>query len=246
MYKFDGIQPEGIWLLQQNRFENSKEFYEEHKDDIKNLVMNPAKQLASIIGEDMYKYDSFMELEPNKMVSRIRRDTRFSKDKSLYRENVWIMFMRNKKIDTFVPCFWFEIFPHCYVCGVTGFDSNARILEIYRQKITENPVAFQKAVKSCLNVGYVSAGQKYKKIKDGTLNLPEGIREYYNMKNVSFRRIFSNVNDLKDKAFIDELKKTYKQMNAYYQFLLEVYDTYKLERGAFSYEQRKTQEVNIK
>ena len=66
------------------------------------------------------------------------------------------------------------------------------------------------------------------------------------MKNVSFRRIFSNVNDLKDKAFIDELKKTYKQMNAYYQFLLEVYDTYKLERGAFSYEQRKTQEVNIK
>ena len=67
MYKFDGIKTEGMWLLAQNRFENNKAFYEEHKEEIKKLVINPAKQLASIIAEDMYKYDPFMELNPSKM-----------------------------------------------------------------------------------------------------------------------------------------------------------------------------------
>lgn len=246
MYEYEGIHPEGIWLLQQNKFENSKEFYEEHKSEIKTLVMNPVKQLASIIGEDMYRYDPFMELDVNKMVSRIRRDTRFSKDKSLYRENVWIMFMRNKKIDSYVPCFWFEFFPEYYVCGVTGFDSNARIHEIYRQKIAENPSRFKRVVKSCLDAGCVPGGHKYKKPQDGTLNLPKDIREYYNMKNVSFRKVFFDINDLKNDVFIDELKNVYKHMNPYYQFLLDVYETYKLERSAFSYEERKTQEVDIK
>ena len=32
---YNGITPEAMWLLAQNKFENSKPFYEEHKEEIK-------------------------------------------------------------------------------------------------------------------------------------------------------------------------------------------------------------------
>lgn len=238
MYKFDGIKTEGIWLLAQNRFENNKQFYEEHKEEIKKLVINPAKQLATIIAEDMYKYDSFMELNPSKMVSRVRRDTRFSKDKSMYRENMWIMFMRSKKIDPFVPCFWFEFFQDQYTCGVGAFQTNARVNEIYRQKILDNSSEFRKAVKSCLSEGCQLGGISYKKPNKLTDTLPKDIQNIYNMKNVSFRKTFSDMSRLEKEETIDELRYIYSKMNPFYQFLLKVYQQYKLERSEYYCEQR--------
>lgn len=239
MKNFDGISAEGIFLLARNKFENNKEFYDQNKAAIKKLVIDPTKQLASIIGEDMFKYDPQMELDPNKMVSRIRRDTRFSKNKDLYRDNVWIMFMRNKNIDQFVPCFWFEFFQDRYNCGVTFFDSNARVFEIYRQMILEYPSVFRRAVKSCLSAGCIVSGNPYKKPREKTDEVPADLRKYYNTKNLTFMKTCFDISDLKDDSFIDGLKLTYKKMNMYYQFLLKVYETYKLERSEFSHEQRK-------
>lgn len=239
MYDFEGIKSEGIFLLAQNRFENNKDYYEQNKERIKKLVMIPVKQIAAIIGEDMFKYDPQMELDPNKMVSRIRRDTRFSKNKDLYRENVWIMFMRNKKIDTFVPCFWFEFYQDHFNCGVTFFDSNARVYEIYRQMIRENPSAFRKAVKSCLSAGCILSGHSYKKPKEFTQDIPKDLRDYYNMKNLTFMKTYWDISMLESDSVIDELKGVYEKMNPYYQFLLKVYEIYKLERSEISYEQRK-------
>lgn len=228
MYNFDGIKTDGIFLLAQNKFENNKAFYEQNKEQIKKLVMNPAKQLASIIGEDMFRYDPKMELDPNKMVSRIRRDTRFSKNKDLYRENVWIMFMRNKKIDTFVPCFWFEFYQDHYNCGVTFFDSNAGVFEKYRQLIHDYPRVFRNAVKSCISAGCNISGHSYKKPRENTDEIPKDLQGFYNMKNLTFMKSYWNISDLENEEFIDELKNTYKKMNPYYQFLLKVYEEYKL------------------
>ena len=230
MYKFDGIKPDGIFLLARNKFENSKEFYDLHKPEIKKLVMDPVKQLAAVIGEDMFKYDPKMELDPNKMVSRIRRDTRYSKNKDLYRDNVWIMFMRNKKFDAFVPCFWFEFYQDRFNCGVTFFDSDARVFEIYRQMIIEYPSVFRRTVKSCLSAGCAVMGHSYKKERENTDKVPKDIRSYYNMKNLTFMKTDFDISKLENETVIDQLKDTYAKLNPYYQFLLKVYELYRQEK----------------
>ena len=38
---FTGFSAAGVDLLQLNRLQNSKEFYEAHKDEIKQLVITP-------------------------------------------------------------------------------------------------------------------------------------------------------------------------------------------------------------
>ena len=94
--KYEGISRETLFLLADNRFRNSKEFYDEHKEELKSGITVPMRQIAGIISSEFAKLDPLMVTNPVKMVSRIRRDTRYTKDQSLYRENMWIMFMRDK------------------------------------------------------------------------------------------------------------------------------------------------------
>lgn len=83
--------------MQLNRFNDSKAFYEENKEKIKANMTVPMRQIAASLSDMMLDIDPFMNTIPTKMVSRVRRDTRYTHDKHLYRENMWIMFMRPKK-----------------------------------------------------------------------------------------------------------------------------------------------------
>ncbi len=90
---FSGISQDALFLMQLNRFNDSKSFYEENKEKIKHGVTVPMRQIAAALSEDMLDIDPMMNTDPVKMVSRVRRDTRYTKDKRLYRENMWIMFI---------------------------------------------------------------------------------------------------------------------------------------------------------
>ena len=68
--EYKGITPEALFLLADNRFRNSKEYYESRKEEIKSGVTE------------------LMNTIPTRMVSRVRRDTRYTNDKSLYRDNM--------------------------------------------------------------------------------------------------------------------------------------------------------------
>ncbi|HZJ77941.1 MAG TPA: DUF2461 domain-containing protein, partial [Clostridia bacterium] len=153
MNKYDFIKSDVFMLLAENRFRNSKDFYEEHKNEIKQKVILPMRQIAGIISQDLIKLDEKMNLNPVKMVSRIRRDTRFSKDKTLYRENVWVMFMRPKNEHNTFPCMWFEIQPGCYSYGIGIYNSKPRFMEYYRDEILKNPDEFLSAVNKAKKVG---------------------------------------------------------------------------------------------
>ena len=41
---------------------------------------------------EMVKIDPQFVTVPSRMVSRVRRDTRYTKDKTLYRANMWLFF----------------------------------------------------------------------------------------------------------------------------------------------------------
>lgn len=224
MYNYDGITSDALFLLARNRFENDKNFYEEHKPQIKKGVMVPVRQIIEALLDDMYSYDSRMNLVPWKMISRIRRDTRYTKDKSLYRENVWVMFMRDKKSNPYTPCFWFEIFQAGYTCGVGTFYTNATYLELYREKILAEPDRFRKAVKSCEKTGASLSLDCYKKQKPG--ECPKDLLQLYNAKQLYFKCDYFDITELENSDFIDKIRADYKAFYPMYKFLLEVTEKY--------------------
>ena len=125
-------------MMADNRFRNSKAYYDEHKEELKAKMTVPMRQIAGILGEELLSLDPFMNTVPTKMVSRIRRDTRYTKDKSLYRENMWIMFMRDKHQWRGYPCMWFEVTPTAYSYGVGFFGDEPGLMAEFRKHLREN------------------------------------------------------------------------------------------------------------
>ena len=78
MYNFSGIKPETIELLSLNRFNDSKAFYEEHKEKLKQGAIIPMRQLVLDLSDLLSDLDPLMDTNPMYIVSRIRRDTRRS------------------------------------------------------------------------------------------------------------------------------------------------------------------------
>ena len=83
---YPGIGAESLFLLAENRFQDSKAFYEENKPTINKTVVQPLKQLVADLSPAMLAVDPLL----GGHVSRVRRDNRFTHDKLMYRENMWI------------------------------------------------------------------------------------------------------------------------------------------------------------
>ena len=125
---FTGFSAAGIDLLQLNRLQNSKEFYDAHKDEIKRLAVQPFYDLIEEITPAMLEIDPQFVVTPARMVSRVRRDTRYTKDKTLYRANLWLFFRRPRRERESVPCYYFEVHPRLlavWMLGRVGYGRNA-------------------------------------------------------------------------------------------------------------------------
>ncbi|MBQ3128644.1 MAG: DUF2461 domain-containing protein [Clostridia bacterium] len=219
---YNGIKPETLFLAAQNKFENSRIFYEEHKQELKEGFTIPMRQIAAQIAPQLYELDDKVMTDPVKMVSRFFRDTRFSKYKHLYRDNLWIMFMRNKHEWQQYPCMWFEVTQNYWSYGVGMFWVDATYLELYRKALIERPQEFLKAVKDAEKTGAMYSPEFYKKPKPGD-PIPE-IEPYYHIKNLHFIAQRTDFETLAKEELIDELKEVYKNFSGMYSFLKSVAD----------------------
>lgn len=105
----------------ENRLQNSKVWYKEHKTEYREYVLEPFIEFVNSLAPALLSLDDMIICEPkvNKAISRIYRDMRFSEDKSLYRDIMRCFIMRNKKLYNGFPGFLFELSPNGfrYGCG---------------------------------------------------------------------------------------------------------------------------------
>ena len=77
MGSFVKFDDDTLFLLSENQFNDSKAYYESVKETLKQKATVPMRQICSDLSEKLFSIDPQMNLIPTKMVSRIRRDTRF-------------------------------------------------------------------------------------------------------------------------------------------------------------------------
>ena len=221
--QYNGIKSDALFLMADNRFRNSKAYYDEHKEELKAKMTVPMRQIAGILGEEMLSLDPLMNTIPTKMVSRIRRDTRYSKDKSLYRENMWIMFMRDKHQWRGYPCMWLEVTPTSYEYGIGFWGNEPGLMAEFRKFLREESEEFIQAAVKCENSGARLCGSQYKRPQP---DCPLGLEQYYNCKEFYFINFSGSLKDLEDETIIEVLRKGYKEYAPMYRFLLKVSDSY--------------------
>ncbi len=221
---FKGYDRDTLMLLAENKFNDSKAYYDSVKDILKKKAIEPTRAICSDLCDELFELDDKMNLIPSKMVSRIRRDTRFSKNKEMYRDNVWCMFMRHKNEWTYQPCMWFEFLPGSYTVGVGIFRPEPKFMEAYRQILLENQDEFRKAIKSAQKVDVVPDIEQYKKPKPGDEKIPDDLKPYYNAKYLYLIHYNTDIENLFSGKILEEIRTCIRAYKPLYKFLIKVTD----------------------
>ena len=97
-------------FLFENRLHDSREWFAQHKKEYQELVIQPLRQLVMDLSPTMLELDPEFNTEPkvDKTICRVWRDTRYTKDPSLYRDHMWILFKRagGCTARTIPECMW--------------------------------------------------------------------------------------------------------------------------------------------
>lgn len=223
MYNYSGIKPEIIELLAINKFNDSKSFYEEHKEELKQGATVPMRQIILDLSDLCSDLDPLMDTNPTYLVSRIRRDTRRTKNKMLYRENLWLMLRRNKFAYPFAPFYWFEFSPEGYSYGMALWMARPAQFDHVRRLILKEPERWFNAIAATEQAGLTYGCWDYYK-KDRIPEAPEELKQYLNAKNMEFVKHNSNLRRLETTDIIDELRYMISVSSPMYEFLIEAYD----------------------
>ena len=141
---FTGFSLKTVDFLHRLSENNNRVWFDAHRQTYENDVLTPLKNLVSDMAGFMLGIDPYLEVTPavNKTISRIYRDTRFSKDKSPLRSHMWIVFKRPRKDWQDAPGYFFEIFPDWYRYGMGFYKATRRTMDRFRQSIDEDTDAF--------------------------------------------------------------------------------------------------------
>ena len=222
-YNFKGIKPESIELLCLNRFNDSKEFYEEHKLELKEGITVPMRQIVLDLSGLMYDIDDKMLTDPVRSVSRIYRDTRGNRSKIKYRENMWLMLRRYKKEYPSAPFFYFEFYPNSFGYGLAFWTWKQSAFKEVHNLIMDHPGRWLDAVDACKQAGLTyNARDNYK--KDMYPDAPKEIKPYLSAKNMEFSYSSFDMNRINSPSLIDELKLAFDLARPMYSFWADAYD----------------------
>ncbi len=113
MTSFEGFSPKTIAFFNTLKKNNSKEWFNAHKQDFTNHVMEPAKTFVTEMGKALKTLSPDIIAIPlvNKSIFRIYRDVRFSPDKSPYKTHLGIFFWEGGRPKMECSGYYFHLEP---------------------------------------------------------------------------------------------------------------------------------------
>ena len=189
------------------RFHNSKEFMDANRERYQKEVRAPFYAFIEALGPKMQLIDPDFEIRPAKCLSRINRDTRFSKDKSPYRDHLWVAFRQAAMDKDGLPFYWIEIRPESVNWGLGVWGDNRGMMDAMRRRMAAQPEAYLRLLPILQSRGFSLRGRDWKKMPVPE-QLPEVLvpwykkREVYAEKQSAAMEIIQR-SDLVDRVYAD-------------------------------------------
>ncbi|MGE4319492.1 MAG: DUF2461 domain-containing protein [Deferribacterales bacterium] len=181
---FSGFTQETLSFFRDITENNNKPWFDEHKTVYQKHVRQPMIDLLNDLSLSLLPLDPQIDsMPPNSAVSRINRDVRFSKDKSPYRNKMWLTVKRHNSNWKEYPCFYVEISEHTYTYGMGFYSATTETMKGLREFIAGSPDSFRKMVSLAGEKdGFIPGSERYKRILSKTI--PEDLICWYQMKNI--------------------------------------------------------------
>jgi uncharacterized protein (TIGR02453 family) len=225
------VTPEFFSFLVENRLHDSKGWFEEHREDYNRLVLEPLRGLVEEMSPILLPMDSLLVTQPRvgKTISRIFRDTRFSRDKSAFREHLWISFHREKR-ERFqpVPELFLDLSPEGYTYGCGWYCPGPELMEIFRRLVLEGDKTASRAVRAMARQKlFVMDGDLYRRPKHP--EAPADLSPWVNRKELYFTRTGNDPAFLYAPDLGRRVAEDLRLLEPFYNLLWKAQDTARAE-----------------
>lgn len=164
------FSPEGLDFLIENKLRNDREWFREHREVYERTLLDPLRETVSRLAPVFEEIDPAILCEPKvgRCISRIFRDTRFSRDKSIFRANLWCAFERPRaggRAEEKAPAFFFDISPDGLELGCGYYRMSPATRDAVKTLVLSGSPAFRAAQRALEGGGFTLAGEAYKRTR---------------------------------------------------------------------------------
>jgi uncharacterized protein (TIGR02453 family) len=173
-------------FLRDLRANNARGWFDAHRAIYTASVLGPLLALVEALAEPMLDIDSAFVVAPavGKTISRIYRDTRFSKDKSPFRDHMWITFKRPGADWQDAPGYYCEINPDGFSYGMGLYAPTRETMDAFRGVLEKTPAVFHTAMQGLEE--FQVGGESYKRPLNPAL--PAELQPWYQRKSIYWYR----------------------------------------------------------
>lgn len=212
---------ETVEFLVINRLTDSKPWFQEHREEYLRLVKEPLTEVCEALAPCIMEIDPMLVTLPSRCISRIYRDTRFSHDKTTFRDYMWVSFDRDHKEFPNAPGFFFSVGPYGWDYGCGFYEAPTRVMQAMRDMILAGDPDAAAAMKAFRNQKeFKMTGKTY--VRSRYPDESADKREWLDRRDISFVCAVEEYDELADDAvFIPRIEKGFRTLVPMYEFLMK-------------------------
>ncbi len=216
---FQGLNEDTYQFFWEIAFQNEQSFFEANRERYQKNVYGPLKELVIELTPAAQEIDAEFNIRPSSVVSRIRRDTRYSKDKTMFRDHAWLAFRRPGGMLSESLVVYAEFEREVYGYGMGMYGANPALMREIRPRMLAKPQKFLDMVE---NPAFASRfevmGDSFKRAR--FTDAPEGILPYLNRTGLSFCFSSPNLKNTLSPEIADEIIEGFLLLKPVYRFLM--------------------------
>lgn len=214
---FQGYNDEPFEFFMAIKFNNNTDFFHSNHDWYLRGVREPSLSLAEALGPTVEAIDDGLERRPNRVVSRINRDIRFSNDKSPYRDYIWLSFHQPKEDRSTSAGLYFDLSASGGSCGMGYYRAAKPLMNALRRRMATEPEKLVALIEP-LQGEFTLFTENYRRMAIPE-SVPEILRQLYPTKGFYFEKPLSDFGLIKSPALAEEIARSYRLLAPMYRYL---------------------------
>lgn len=213
---FQGFTDETFEFLMALGFNNNREFFHESHDWYVRSLRVPALELAAELGESVRGLSMELETRPEKVVSRINRDLRFTNDKTPYRDYIWLAFRRLREDRNRTIGAYFDLSCSGASYGIGFYGENRPLMNGLRARLRTQPQELLDLLQECGEFNmHVDSFKKIPPLPEG---LSAELQQWYRAKSFWIEKDIKDFTLIKSAALAQEIIKGYTKLTPLFKY----------------------------
>ena len=229
---FTGFPVETEQYFLDIRFHNNAMYYHDNIDRYRKDVQAPFYALIEDLVPALLDIDPQMETRPYKILSRLRRDTRFTKDKTPYRDHLWTWFHRSGEPRENSLGFWFEYGPGRLMWGMGSWGDNRPLMDRMRREFVARPSYYMGLIRGCglTQRHLILQADTWKRMEVPDC-IPKELEPWYRIRGFSIMQTYPELKEASQRDLMLHIRSDYQAMAPIYRMLRGMQDALDAEQN---------------